>query len=48
MDNKKTLVAYFSCSGVTRKVGELLAEVAEADLYEIKPEIPLCQYSKLL
>lgn len=40
MNNKKTLVAYFSCSGVTRKVGELLAEVAEADLYEIKPEIP--------
>lgn len=40
MDNKKALVAYFSCTGITRKVAELLAEVAEADLYEIKPEIP--------
>ena len=39
MDKNKTLVAYFSCSGVTRKVAGLLAEVAEADLYEIKPEI---------
>ena len=36
----KTLVAYFSASGVTKKRGEALAEAAGADLYEIKPEVP--------
>ena len=40
--NKK-LVAYFSASGVTRKVAKDLAEEAGADLYEIKPAEP---YSK--
>lgn len=40
MDNKKILVAYFSCSGVTKKVAELLSETANADLFEIKPETP--------
>jgi len=35
----KTLVAYFSASGVTRKVAEALAEAAGADLYEIKPKV---------
>lgn len=35
---KKTLVAYFSASGVTRGVATQLAEVAGADLYEIVPE----------
>lgn len=34
----KTLVAYFSASGVTRQVATQLAEVASADLYEIVPE----------
>ena len=34
----KTLVAYFSASGVTRHVAAQLAEVANADLYEIVPE----------
>ncbi|MBR4839184.1 MAG: NAD(P)H-dependent oxidoreductase [Paludibacteraceae bacterium] len=34
---KKTLVAYFSASGVTEKVAKDLAEVASADLHEIKP-----------
>ena len=34
----KTLVAYFSASGVTRQVATQLAEVANADLYEIEPE----------
>lgn len=38
--NKKALVAYFSCSGVTKGVAETLADVAGADLYEIKPEVP--------
>ena len=31
----KTLVAYFSASGVTRKAAENLAQAAGADLYEI-------------
>jgi flavodoxin len=34
----KTLIAYFSTSGVTRQVATQLAEVANADLYEIVPE----------
>ncbi len=38
--NKKTLVAYFSASGVTAKAAKLIAEVAGCDLYEIKPLIP--------
>ena len=37
---KKTLVAYFSASGVTRGVAKQLAEVAGADLHEIKPAQP--------
>ena len=36
----KTLVAYFSASGVTKKLAENLAEAADADLFEIKPETP--------
>lgn len=35
---KKTLVAYFSASGVTKRVAEKLAQVAGADLFEIEPE----------
>lgn len=35
----KKLVAYFSASGVTRRVGEKLAEVSGADLFEIKPSV---------
>ena len=37
--NKK-LVAYFSASGVTAKVAELLSDAVGADLYEIRPEVP--------
>jgi len=37
---KNTMVAYFSATGVTRKVAERLAELADADLYEIEPVIP--------
>lgn len=37
---KKILVAYFSASGVTAKAAKILAEAADADLYEIKPEVP--------
>jgi flavodoxin len=36
----KKLVAYFSASGVTGKVARTLSEAANADLYEIKPEVP--------
>ena len=35
----KTLVAYFSATGTTEAVAKQLAEVAWADLYEIKPEV---------
>lgn len=37
------LVAYFSASGVTAKVAEILADAIGANIYEIKPETP---YSK--
>ena len=36
----KTLVAYFSVSGVTANVAKLLAEAAGADLFEIQPAVP--------
>ena len=36
----KTLVAYFSASGVTKRVAQNLATAAEADLYEIRPAVP--------
>ena len=36
----KVLVAYFSASGTTKKVAEKLAGAAEADLFEIRPEVP--------
>ncbi|MDO4943836.1 MAG: flavodoxin [Ruminococcus sp.] len=38
MNNK--LVAYFSASGVTEKTAKALAKAADADIYEIKPEVP--------
>ena len=41
MNDRKILVAYFSCSGVTKAVSEKLAAITGADLYEIKPEVPL-------
>lgn len=40
---EKKLVAYFSASGTTRKVAEMIANFARADLFEITPKIP---YSK--
>ena len=36
----KVLVAYFSVSGVTKKVAEELSQIQRADLFEIRPEIP--------
>ena len=35
---KKTLVAYFSASGTTRKVAEMIAEAGDCALYEITPK----------
>lgn len=32
---KKTLVAFFSASGTTKKIAEMIAEAANADLHEI-------------
>ena len=36
----KTLVAFFSATGTTKGVAQQLAEVAGADIHEIKPEKP--------
>ena len=36
----KTLVTYFSASGVTKKTAEKLASAAKADIYEIRPAVP--------
>jgi flavodoxin len=35
----RKLVAYFSASGVTSELAKTLAKAANADLYEIKPEV---------
>lgn len=40
IQTNKKLVAYFSCSGVTKKLSQALADTAGADLYEIRPEVP--------
>lgn len=37
---KKAIVTYFSASGVTAAVAKRLAKVAQADLFEIRPEVP--------
>ena len=39
----KTLVAYFSASGVTKAVAERMAEMSGSDIYENKPETPYTQ-----
>ncbi len=36
----KKLVAYFSASGTTKNIAEIIAEAAGADLYEIAPKVP--------
>ena len=36
----KILIAYFSASGVTRKIATDLSEVIKADLFEITPKVP--------
>lgn len=40
MNVQNVLVAYFSCSGTTKKAAEVLAAATGADLYEIVPEKP--------
>lgn len=39
----RKLVAYFSASGVTAKVAELLADAAGADVYQIEPIVEYTQ-----
>ena len=39
----KRLVAFFSASGITKKVAEMIASAVDADMYEIMPKQP---YSK--
>lgn len=36
----KVLVTYFSASGQTKRVAEMLANTINADIFEIKPKIP--------
>ena len=43
----KILVAYFSASGVTKKVAEKLAALVNADIHEIKPHKNLNLLKKL-
>ncbi len=38
--NNRMLVAYFSASGVTAGAAKRLAQAADVDLYEIRPETP--------
>lgn len=40
MNETNFLVAYFSCSGTTKRAAIELASAIGADLHEIKPEIP--------
>lgn len=40
----KTLITYFSASGVTKKVAEKVKEISGADIFEIEP---VKKYSKL-
>lgn len=37
---KKSLVTYFSASGVTAELAKRLAKSVQADIYEIRPQIP--------
>lgn len=43
MSMSKTLIAYFSASGVTARLAKTLESVTSADLYEIKPATPYTQ-----
>ena len=39
----KALVAYFRASGVTADAAKKIAEISDAALYEIRPEVPYTQ-----
>ena len=39
-DNKKTLVVYYSATGSTKDVAEMIADEADADIFEIQPKDP--------
>lgn len=41
MDMNKTLVAYFSCTGTTRRAAQALAAAVDADVYENSSADPL-------
>lgn len=36
----KSLIAYFSCSGVTEQVARSIAKINHGDIYGIKPKVP--------
>lgn len=36
----KALITYFSCSGVTKRVAQVIADVTNGNLVEIKPAVP--------
>ncbi len=40
MDNKNILVTYFSCTGTTENIAKKIARITNADIFEIKPQIP--------
>ena len=40
MEKKKVLVVYFSATGTTGQVAKQIAQIADADLYEIVPAKP--------
>ena len=41
--NMKTLVTYFSATGNTEAVAKQIADIAGADIFEIRPEVPYSQ-----
>ena len=41
MENKKTLVAYFSWGGITKSVAERISKFIGADTFQILPVIVL-------
>ena len=39
-NEKKILIAYFSCTGTTEQVAKYIESAMQADLYRITPEVP--------